>query len=133
MAIGMPTAARRFPPPWSIVENPESFVTTDATGQALVYLYFEDEPGRRMTMKRLTRDEARRIAVNVARLPELLIEGKKMNEQPGAHFEISIDGKPRSYRDTKEAADAAAALLKKQHPNSDVIVRDLRARRPSDA
>jgi hypothetical protein len=30
--------ARRFPPPWSIVENPESFVVTDATGQALVYL-----------------------------------------------------------------------------------------------
>jgi hypothetical protein len=46
----------------------------------------------------------------------------------GAHFEISIDGKPRTYRDTKEGADQAAALLKKQHPNSDVVVRDLRAR-----
>jgi hypothetical protein len=49
------SATRRFPPPWSIVENPESFVITDATGQALAYLYFEDEPGRRSTMKRLTR------------------------------------------------------------------------------
>jgi hypothetical protein len=29
---------RRFPPPCSIVENPESFVITDATAQALVYL-----------------------------------------------------------------------------------------------
>jgi hypothetical protein len=44
-----------------------------------------------------------------------------------AHFEISIDGKPRTYRDTKAIADDAAAVLKKQYPNSDVVVRDLPA------
>jgi hypothetical protein len=44
-----------------------------------------------------------------------------------AYFEISIDGKPRTYRDTKAIADQAAGVLKKQHPNSDVVVRDLRA------
>jgi hypothetical protein len=27
--------SRRFPPPWSIVEHPESFAITDAAGQAL--------------------------------------------------------------------------------------------------
>jgi K+/H+ antiporter YhaU regulatory subunit KhtT len=65
-------ANRRFPPPWTVENHVESYVVRDANGQALAFVYFEDEPQRRMSTKRLTRDEARRIAANIAKLPDLV-------------------------------------------------------------
>ena len=62
----------RFPPPWSVEETAPCFIVRDAKGQALAFVYCEDEPGRRAAAKLLTRDEARRIAVNIAKLPGLL-------------------------------------------------------------
>jgi hypothetical protein len=44
----------------------------DSSGQMLAYVYFEDELGRRSAAKLLSKDEARRIAVNFAKLPDLL-------------------------------------------------------------
>jgi hypothetical protein len=38
-------ASRRFPPPWMIEEhNNACFIVKDATGRALGYFYFEEEP-----------------------------------------------------------------------------------------
>ena len=63
---------RRFPPLWTIEEaNNGCLIARDNTGQAIAYVYFEDELGRRSAAKLLTRDEARRMAANFAKLREL--------------------------------------------------------------
>jgi hypothetical protein len=54
--------SRRFPAPWSVEELAECFIVRDANGQALAYVYCEEEPGRRAAARLLTRDVARRIA-----------------------------------------------------------------------
>ena len=64
---------RRLPRPWDIEENNQScFIVRDNNGLALAYIYFETDTGRRTAANLLTRDEARRIAANVAKLPELV-------------------------------------------------------------
>jgi hypothetical protein len=71
----MTDEGRRFPPPWKVVEHKESFHVEDATGQELAFFYFEDEETRRSIMRRMTRTEAWKMAVNFAKLPELLKKG----------------------------------------------------------
>jgi hypothetical protein len=70
-------AQRRFPAPWRVVETPGGYRVDDAAGQALAYFYGEDEPTRRNAMNGLTLDEARRMAANFAKLPELLQQAAK--------------------------------------------------------
>jgi len=61
---------RRFPAPWKVERIPGGFKVLDAEGQSLAYVYgVADDP---TIGKTLTLDEARRIASNIAKRPELL-------------------------------------------------------------
>jgi hypothetical protein len=45
---------------------------------------------------------------------------------PGANFEIVVNGKPRTNRDDQNIAVEAAQYLKSKNPNVEVAVRDIR-------
>ena len=64
--------SRRFPAPWQVELIPVGFKVLDASGQALAYVYARETRAEADIAKVLTFDEARRIAVNVAKLPGFL-------------------------------------------------------------
>jgi hypothetical protein len=63
---------RHLPPPWRTEKIPGGYVVRDANGQALAYVYSRATETDALQAKVLTEDEARRAAINIARLPELL-------------------------------------------------------------
>jgi hypothetical protein len=68
----MAESPRRFPAPWRAEPIPGGYVVRDANGKALTFVNSRDSDAEARRAKVLTKDEARRIAVNIARLRELL-------------------------------------------------------------
>jgi hypothetical protein len=59
--------------PWTFEDhNNAGFIVKDASSLAVAYVYYVQEPGRRTAANLMTKDEARRIATNIAKLPNLL-------------------------------------------------------------
>jgi DNA-binding response OmpR family regulator len=63
------------PPPWLIEEQAACFVVRDGNSEVFAIVYYEQDPVRRAATKLPTKDEARRIAAQFAKLPELLDAG----------------------------------------------------------
>ena len=63
----------RLPPPWTVHNNADSYWVEAANGQKFAFVYYRDQPvvGTDNSV-RVSRDLARRITANVARLPDLL-------------------------------------------------------------
>jgi len=70
-----------FAKPWKLTERGECFMVEDSAGVTLACIYFEDEPTRRRFSKRLSKYDARRMAEQILRLPELVALEREARNQ----------------------------------------------------
>ena len=65
------TRTRRFPPPWSVDDVGGCFVVKASNERPVLFIYYGEGVARRSFARLLTCNAARRIAVGIAKLPEL--------------------------------------------------------------
>jgi hypothetical protein len=59
-------------PPWRAEKFSGGYVVRDANGFAVAYVYGRSTEDEAITAKQMTMDEARRVASDIAKLPEML-------------------------------------------------------------
>src|SRR5262249_52295083 len=67
---------RRLPPPWHADKFSGGYVVSDANGFAVAYVYGRSTEAEAIEAKQMTMDEARRVASNIAKLPDMLRGGE---------------------------------------------------------
>ena len=77
-ACGIRRSSTAFKRPWTFEDTSESLQVKSADKTGLCSIYYEDEPGRRRVMNRLSREQARQLAVQITCFPELLDELEKL-------------------------------------------------------
>ena len=75
MSDGANEMTRRLPPPWRAEKFSGGYVVRDANGFAVAYVYGRSTEDEAITAKQMTMDEARRVASDIAKLPEMLKRG----------------------------------------------------------
>jgi len=70
---------RHLPPPWRAEKFSGSYVVRDANGFVVAYVYGRLTEAEAIEAKQMTMDEARRVASNIAKLPEMLKRGNSIN------------------------------------------------------
>jgi hypothetical protein len=71
---------RRFPRPWRFEPIPGGYRVIDANGLALAHVYGEPRNAIAISDKRLTDDEAEKLARLIVRLPELIKLERERNK-----------------------------------------------------
>jgi hypothetical protein len=73
--MGVNDMTRRLPSPWRPEKFSGGYVVRGANGFAVAYVYGRSTEDEAMAAKQMTMDEARRVASNIAKLPEMLKRG----------------------------------------------------------
>jgi len=102
MQSGACRSTAAFPQPGPL-KTSAAYVVKDSSEQKLTYVYDEEEAGWHSTAKILAKDDARRIAANVAKLAEpQLATGKR------ASLKLKTDLPRRAPKNTARSERAAA-------------------------
>ena len=79
------TEPRHFPSPWHVVELEDAFCVEDANGFAIAHIRFTEDPEQLAFSGRLSKEEARYVAIRVAAVPR--IEAAMMEIEAGERDE----------------------------------------------